>query len=70
MLHTVVSFDDIYYDYSGAVQNRKPRSTNPYDYIRKGWFLDNLSVYRGLNNVNLKSDYSGDFAGYIHNSSR
>ncbi|MBE6816086.1 MAG: hypothetical protein E7520_00065 [Ruminococcaceae bacterium] len=60
MLHTVISFDDVFYQ-ENSNHNAVVRSTNPYDYIRKGWFLDNSVMYRGVNHVNLKFDYSGNF---------
>lgn len=65
MLWTVVSSDDIFYSGNSITPQKNNFSTNPYDYIRKGWYLDNSVMYRGVNNADIKFDYSGDFTGNI-----
>ena len=62
MLYTVVNTDYVLYGGTKNADNNK-RSTNPYDYIRGGWFLDNSVMYRGVNNVNLNSDFSSHISG-------
>ena len=67
MLHTIINLDDVFYDERNYAFSEKSRSSNPYDYIRAGWFVDNADMFRGVYNVNFNSDYSGDISGYnIH----
>ena len=67
MLYTIISADDVFLSGSDFAPYKNNYSTNPYDYIRKGWYLDNSVMYRGVNNADIKFDYSGDFTGDIRN---
>ena len=58
MLHTIVSENDIFL--TSTKTCNKYRSTNPYDYIRFGYFLDNASLFGGSNNVNFNCNISGN----------
>ena len=66
MLHTIIDFNDIFYE-SSRKSNTLTFSTNPYDYIRMGYFLDVPSSLGGYNNVSINCLNSGDFAGALHN---
>ena len=61
MLYTVISLDDIFYNYDKRVQ--PCRSSNPYDYLRSGYFLDNAELFGGENNVSYNCDISSHFSG-------
>ena len=63
MLHTIVSLDDVFYDANSFHSIKSERSSNPYDYIRAGWFLDNLPLFQGVNNVSLNSDFTSRISG-------
>lgn len=60
MIYSVVSLDDIFYTESHApsVVNTA-RSSNPYDYIRDGYYLDN-AMNGGENYVR----FNGNFSSY------
>lgn len=49
MLYTIVDLNDVFR--SNDKIDRCCRSSNPYDYIRTGYFLDNAALYGGYNNV-------------------
>lgn len=60
MIYTIVSLDDVFYvkDNATAAVNCA-RSSNPYDYIRDGFYLDNA--------MNGGEDYvrfNGNFSSY------
>lgn len=60
MIYSIVSFDDIFYtksSVSGAVN--AVRSSNPYDYIRDGFYLDN-AMSGGEDYVH----FNGNFSSY------
>ena len=64
MIWSIVSDSDIFFD----MQNSAPcvskgRSSNPYDYIRCGFCLDNASMFGGKNIVDYNSDISGNRSG-------
>ena len=61
MLYTIVSLADVFGKYEKTEQ--KSRSTNPYDYIRAGYYLDNAALFGGENNVNYNCDISGHITG-------
>lgn len=58
MLWTVINESDIFYSQPSA--NNSVRSSNPYDYIRNGYFVDGASYFGGKDNVNFNSDISGN----------
>ncbi len=39
------------------------RSSNPYDYIRQGYYLDNAALFGGKNYVNFNCNFPGARAG-------
>ena len=63
MLHTIANLDDVFYDEKNFSAMKSSRSSNPYDYIRAGWFIDNAALFEGVNNVNLNSNYSSRISG-------
>lgn len=60
MIYSIVSLNDIFYSQSGrAAAVNSVRSSNPYDYIRDGFYLDNA--------MNGGEDYvrfNGNFSSY------
>lgn len=58
MIYSIISENDIFY--TPVLQEDYVRSSNPYDYIRPGYFLDNASLFGGKDNV----DYNCNFSGY------
>lgn len=66
MLYTIVGLDDIFYDKNKIVDNAV-RSTNPYDYIRQGCYLDLPDVNGGCNRVSVNCDFSGIVSGDMQN---
>ena len=67
MLYTVVDTDYVLFGV-GEKADSIQRSTNPFDYIRGGWFLDNSVMYRGVNKVNIKFNYPINFTSNIRDS--
>lgn len=64
MIWSVVSGNDIFYDFQNTTAVvSKGRSSNPYDYIRCGFCLDNASMFGGKNIVDYNSDISGNRSG-------
>lgn len=63
MLWSVVSEQDIFYSNSNFSACNTVRSSNPYDYVRAGYFVDNASMFGGKNLVNLNCNFSGNCAG-------
>ena len=61
MLHTIINLDDVFYNEKSYINSKNERSSNPYDYIRAGWFVDNSALFEGVNNVNINCDYSIKF---------
>lgn len=61
MIYSIVSLEDIFYtpDNFSCCSN-SVRSSNPYDYIRRGYYLDNASLFGGKNYVDFESYFSGD----------
>lgn len=70
MLYTIIAVDDVLAD-SNSYNNFAvaPRSTNPYDYIRSGYFLDVPDIHGGHNCVNCNCNFSGAVSGAVHNTS-
>lgn len=61
MIWSVVSDNDIFFNFQNAAAVvRKGRSSNPYDYIRCGFSLDNAAMFGGKNIVDYNSDISGN----------
>ena len=64
MLWSIINEADIFYSPSISVNSSlKVRSSNPYDYIRDGYFLDNASMFGGNDNVDFNSNISGNRTG-------
>ncbi len=64
MLYTIINPLDIYYSSaSDSVAQNVVRSSNPCDYIRGGYYLDNAALFGGNNNVNLNCDFSSHISG-------
>ncbi|MBR1763175.1 MAG: hypothetical protein IJ731_07415 [Eubacterium sp.] len=63
MLHTIINLDDVFYDEKSYSALNIQRSSNPYDYIRTGWFVDNSALFEGVNNVSFNSNYSSRISG-------
>ena len=63
MLYTVMNLDEVMGKPYG-VKSASPLPSNPYAYIRAGYYLDNASLFGGENNVdyncNFKRLASGD----------
>lgn len=59
MLYTIVNESDVFYDWSLG-HTSQYRSSNPYDYLRFGYFIDNAQLFGGKNNVVFKSDFTGN----------
>ena len=47
----------------------KPRSTNPYDYIRTGYYIDNAQFFGGKNNVDFNCNIPGTIPSGVPNFS-
>ena len=63
MLQTIISLNDVFRDENTNVKNYVYPSTNPYDYISDGYFIENRNIFGGDNNVSFKCDIYGNFAG-------
>lgn len=59
MIYSVVSLDDIFYTQGRTAAVNAVRSSNPYDYIRDGFYLDN-SMNGGEDYVR----FNGNFSSY------
>lgn len=65
MIWSVVAEADIFaVGQSAADCDCSSRSSNPYDYLRCGYFLDDASLFGGKNFVDFNSDISGNRPGY------
>ncbi|MCD7872246.1 MAG: hypothetical protein LUG21_02890 [Clostridiales bacterium] len=65
MIWSIISENDIL---SGAFSenscaSRPARSSNPYDYIRCGYYLDKASMFGGKDVVSYNSDFSSHWSG-------
>ncbi|MFR5876563.1 MAG: hypothetical protein ACLUFN_08740 [Eubacterium sp.] len=63
MLYTIADLNDVFHTDTKVVQCR--RSSNPYDYIRTGYYIDNAALYGGSNNVNLNCNHPGSASGTV-----
>lgn len=65
MLHTIVDFNDVFCTAAQAnfSLSNSVRSSNPYDYVRRGYYLDNGLLFGGQNNVNYNCFISGNRTG-------
>ena len=57
MLYTVMNLDTVLLPPENVKRTAAIMSSNPYDYIRAGYYLDNASLFGGENNV----DYNCNF---------
>lgn len=60
MLYTVVDLNSVFDDNKRRFEC--VRSSNPYDYIRTGYYLDNASLFGGNNNVSFNCNFPGNTA--------
>ncbi|MCM1285310.1 MAG: hypothetical protein NC213_06475 [Acetobacter sp.] len=58
MFQTIINEYDVFY--TPIYAKNEIRSSNPYDYIRNGYFLDNATLFGGNNNVNFNGNLSGN----------
>ena len=64
MIWSVVCEGEIFASNSAfAAKSGGARSSNPYDYLRCGYFLDNASLFGGKNFVDFNSDISSNRPG-------
>lgn len=68
MLHTIIDYNDIFLA-ENKINSYLNVSTNPYDYIRSGFFLEVPSVNGGHNNVSYNCLFSGDISSNMHDIS-
>ena len=52
-----MNLDTVFYNGIKEQNTSAVMSTNPYDYIRAGYYLDNAVLFGGRNNVNYKCDF-------------
>ena len=62
MLYTIVSIDDVLNQNICVKCDGCERSSNPFNYIRTGYFIDNAALFGGSNNVSLKCNIPGNSA--------
>lgn len=62
MLYTIVSIDDVLNQNLCVKCDERERSSNPFDYIRSGYFIDNAALFGGSNNVSFKCNIPGNSA--------
>lgn len=60
MLFTILDLNDVFHQNAEKIECC--RSSNPYDYIRTGYYIDNAALFGGYNNVDFKCNNSSDFA--------
>ncbi len=60
MLWSVINETDIFFDKNSIITNDSVRSSNPYDYLRMGYFLDNASIFGGKDFVDFNSNISSN----------
>lgn len=63
MLYTIINLDDVYYNFENKITSGSAASSNPYDYIRHGYFIDNASLFGGIDNVSFNCDNTGYITG-------
>ncbi len=47
MFWSIINENDILFDEKSIEATNTVRSSNPYDYLRKGYFVDNASMFGG-----------------------
>lgn len=62
MLHTIINEADVFYDWSLG-HTCAYRSSNPYDYLHFGYFIDNAHLFGGKDNVLYPGDLTGHRSG-------
>lgn len=68
MLYTVMNLDEVMGKPYG-VKSSAVMSSNPYDYIRAGYYLDNASLFGGENNVDYNCNFKRLASGNrLHNA--
>lgn len=60
MFWSIISEADVIFDANTIKAQNSLRSSNPYDYLRKGYYVDNASMFGGKNFVDFNSDHSGN----------
>lgn len=68
MIYSIISEGDIFY--TPATASNGIRSSNPFNYIRCGYFIDNASLFGGKDYVDFNSNISGAGAGAYTDISR
>jgi hypothetical protein len=63
MLYTIADLNEVFYE--KQICSSKCRSSNPFDYIRNGYFLDNGALFGGYNNVSYKNNISSNFTSNL-----
>ena len=64
MLYTIMNIDYVMNNCGEGRRDAYAPSTNPYDYIRAGYFLDNAALFGGKNNVNYNCNFKRLSSGY------
>ena len=60
MFWSVISEADVIFDEKTIKARNSLRSSNPYDYLREGYFVDNASMFGGKDFVDFNSDFSSN----------
>lgn len=66
MIWSVIADSDIFYSTENAFPAGSvccPRSSNPFDYVRRGYTIDNASMFGGKDIVDYNSDIPGNRPG-------
>lgn len=63
MFWSIISESDITFSDKSIHCDNSIRSSNPFDYLRKGYYIDNASLFGGENVVDFNSDFSSNRAG-------
>ena len=58
MFWSVISEADVIFDEKTIRAQNSLRSSNPYDYLRGGYYVDNASMFGGKDFVDFNSDFS------------
>ena len=60
MFWSIISEADVMFNENTINAVNSLRSSNPYDFLRKGYFIDNASMFGGKDIVDFNSNFSGD----------
>lgn len=60
MFWSIISEADVMFNEGSINAVNSLRSSNPYDYLRKGYFIENASMFGGKDFVDFNSNISGD----------